>query len=51
MIDDARKHVCSWVAVVTLTDRLKSVRIRCVIQVFGVVFVLSRCFLHFFLWM
>ena len=36
-----------WVAVVTLTDRPKSIRIRCVIKVFGVVFVLSRCLLHF----
>ena len=38
----------SWVAIVTLTDRPKSVRNRCVIEVFGGVFVLSRCFLDFF---
>ena len=37
----------SWVAVVTLTDRPKSVRNRCVIQVFGGVFVLSLGFLDF----
>ena len=37
----------SWVAIVTLTDRPKSVRNRCVIEVFGGVFVLSRCFLDF----
>ena len=35
----------SWVAFVTPTDRPKSVRNRCVIEVFGGVFVLSRCFL------
>ena len=29
------------------TDRLKSVRNRCVIEVFGGVFVSSRCFLDF----
>ena len=34
-------------AIVTLTDRLKSVRSRCVIEVFGGVFVLSRSFLDF----
>ena len=34
-------------AVVTPTDRPKSVRNRCVIEVFGGVFVLSRCFLDF----
>ena len=34
-------------AVVTSTDRLKSVRNRCVIKVFGGIFVLSRCFLDF----
>ena len=34
----------SWVAIVTLTDRPKSVRNRCVIEVYGCVFVLSRCF-------
>ena len=33
--------------IVTLTDRPKSVRNRCVIEVFGAVFVLSRCFLDF----
>ena len=38
----------SWVAFVTPTDRSKSVRNRCVIEVFGGVFVLSRCFLDFF---
>ena len=32
-------------AVVTQTDRTKSVRNRCVIEVFGGVCVLSRCFL------
>ena len=36
------------VAVLTATDRPKSVRNRCVIEVFGGVFVLSRCFLDFF---
>ena len=35
------------VTIVTPTDRPKSVRNRCVIEVFGVVFVLSRCFLDF----
>ena len=35
------------VAIVTPTDRPKSVRNRCVIEVFGGVFVLSRCFLDF----
>ena len=34
-------------AVVTQTDRPKSVRNRCVIEVFGGVFVLSHCFLDF----
>ena len=33
--------------VITPTDRPKSVRKRCVIEVFGAVFVLSRCFLDF----
>ena len=33
--------------VVTLTDRPKSVRKRCVIEMLGGVFVLSRCFLDF----
>ena len=32
---------------VTPTDRPKSVRNRCVIEVFGGVFMLSRCFLDF----
>ena len=40
-------HTCS-VAIVTPTDRPKSVRNRCVIEVFGGVFVLSRCFFGFF---
>ena len=35
-----------WVAVVIPTDRPKSVRNRCVIEVFGGVFVLSRCFFY-----
>ena len=34
-------------AIVTPTDRPKSVRNRCVIEVFGGVFVLSRCYLDF----
>ena len=34
-------------AVVTLTDRPKSVRNRCEIDFFGCVFVLSPCFLDF----
>ena len=34
-------------AIVTPTDRPKSVRKRCVIEVFGDVFVLSRCYLDF----
>ena len=37
----------SWRAIVTQTDSPKSVRNRCVIEVFGGVFVLSRCFLDF----
>ena len=37
----------SGVAVVTQTDRPKSVRNRCVIEVFGGVFVLSCYFLDF----
>ena len=37
----------SWVAIVTPTDRPKSVRNRCVIEVFGGIFVLWRCFLYF----
>ena len=45
----ARKPVnhTSWVAVVTPTDCAKSVRNRCVIEVFGGVFVLLGCFLDF----
>ena len=39
----------TWVAVVTPTDRPMSVRNRCVVEVFGGVFVLSRCVLDF-LW-
>ena len=41
----ARKPVnhINWVAVVTLTDRPKSVRNRYVIEVFMAFFVLSRC--------
>ena len=35
------------VAIVAPTDRPKSVRNRYVIEVFGCVFVLSRCFLNF----
>ena len=35
-----------WMAVVTTTDRLKSVRNRCIIEVFGGVFVLSLYFLE-----
>ena len=37
----------SVVTVVTPTDRPKSVRNRCVIELFGGVFVLLRCFLDF----
>ena len=37
----------SWVAIDTPTDRPKSVRNRCVIEVFGGVVVLSHCFLDF----
>ena len=37
----------NWVAIVTPTDRPKSVSNRCVIEVFGGVFVLSHCFLDF----
>ena len=33
----------SWVAVVTPTDRPKSVRNHCVIELFGALFVLSLC--------
>ena len=39
-----RLNHTSWVAVVTPTDCPKSVRNPCVIEVFGGVFVLSRCF-------
>ena len=35
--------------IVIPTDRPKSVHNRCVIEVFGGVFVFSRCFLDFFL--
>ena len=42
-----RFNLNSGVAVVTPTDRPKSVRNRCVIEVFGGVFVLSRCVLDF----
>ena len=37
----------SWVAVVTPTDRPKSVRNPFVLEVFGGVFVLTRCFFDF----
>ena len=37
----------SYVVVVTPTDRLKSVQNCCVIEGFGDVFVLSRCFFDF----
>ena len=37
----------SWVVVVTPTDRPKSVRNRCVIEVFDGVVVLSRGFIYF----
>ena len=36
-----------WKDVVTPTDRPKSVRNRCAIEVFGGAFVLSLCFLEF----
>ena len=36
-----------WVTAVTPTDRPNSVRNRCVIEVFGGVFMLSHCFLDF----
>ena len=39
----------SWMTVVTITDRLKSVHNRCVIEVFGGVFVLSIGF-RIFCW-
>ena len=38
----------SWLAIVTPTDRHKSVGTRCVIEVFGGVFVLSLCVLNFY---
>ena len=37
----------SWMAIITPTDRPKSVRNRFVVEVFGGIFVLSRCFLVF----
>ena len=37
-----------WVAVVTPTDRPESVRNRCVIYIFGGVFVLSCCLLNLY---
>ena len=37
----------SWLAIVSPTDRPKSVRNRCVIEVFGGVYVLLRCFWGF----
>ena len=40
-------HHTSWMDIVTPTDRPKSVRSRCVFEVFGGVFLLSRCFLDF----
>ena len=42
-----RFNQTSGVTAVTPTDRPKSVRYRCVIKVFGGVFMLSRCFLDF----
>ena len=44
-----RFNQTSWAAVIAPTDRPKSVHNRCVIEVFGGVFVLSCCFLDF-LW-
>ena len=41
------RHITSWVSIGTPNDRPKSVRNRCVIEDFGDVFVLSRCFLDF----
>ena len=38
----------SWVAVVTPTDRPKSVRNRCVIEAFSGLYVLSLCLLEIF---
>ena len=37
----------SWVTVVTPTDSLKSARNRCVIEVFGGVFVLLSCYFEY----
>ena len=37
----------SWMAIVTPTDRPKSVRNCCVIEFFGDVFMLSRCLVDF----
>ena len=46
--NDRRNSIITrLVAFVTPTDRPKSVRNRCVIEVFGGVFVLLRCFLDF----
>ena len=42
-----RLNHTSWMTIVTQTDRPKSVRNRCIIEVFGGVFVLSRSFLDF----
>ena len=39
-----RVNRTSWVAVFTLTDSPKSVRNRCVIELFGVVFVVTLPF-------
>ena len=44
-----RFHHTGKVVIVTPTDRPKSFRNRCVIEVFRDVFVLSRCFLDFLL--
>ena len=45
-VGSCRYSICT-VAVVTPSDHPKSVRNRCVIEVFGGVFVLSHCFLDF----
>ena len=37
------RSYCSWVAVVTPTDRPKSVRNRCVIELFVTLYMLSLC--------
>ena len=42
-----RFNPTSWVAAFTPTDRPKSIRNRCVIEVFGGIFVLSRWVLIF----